>query len=205
MIKKSTLLFALASAAGFPYLLSSKSAPSQAEKPAAPAGGTWTHDAPRQVDAGAAPALATVDQPLDFQPLGAVLRFDITPAWVMAHWPRVTTGLGDIELHGYRVALVTGTSEADVAGALTYSFDAQQRLMKISLDGVTGDPRSLVTLVTAQFGLVRETAEPGADLYRLRTGRQVKSELKIRTAPIVRRGEARGRYEVNLVVTRPKS
>ena len=49
--------------------------------------------------------------------LGEVLQFDGTPAWVMTRWPRVTAGLAELDLQGYRVPLVTGTAQ-DVSGQM---------------------------------------------------------------------------------------
>ena len=67
--------------------------------------------------------------------LAEVLRFDVTVEWVMQRWPRVTTGLPQLQLQGYRVPLVTGTSLSDVAGSLTYYFNARQQVQRITLRG----------------------------------------------------------------------
>ena len=64
--------------------------------------------------------------------LAEVLRFDVTVAWVMQRWPRVSTGLPYLQLQGYRVPLVTGTTVADLAGSLTYYFNAQQQVQRIT-------------------------------------------------------------------------
>ena len=59
--------------------------------------------------------------------LEEVLRFDVTTAWVLSKWPRVSANLAELDMQGYRVPLVTGTGDADVAGSLTYYFNAKQR------------------------------------------------------------------------------
>jgi hypothetical protein len=46
--------------------------------------------------------------------LAEVLRFDVTPGWVISRWPRVSTGGPHLQLQGYRVPLVTGTKESDI-------------------------------------------------------------------------------------------
>ncbi len=62
-----------------------------------------------------------------------MLRFDVTVEWVMQRWPRVSTGLPYLQLQGYRVPLVTGTKVADLAGSLTYYFNARQQVQRITL------------------------------------------------------------------------
>jgi hypothetical protein len=47
--------------------------------------------------------------------LAEVLRFDISPDWVMGRFPRVSTVLAELNLDGLRVPLVTGTSPSDLA------------------------------------------------------------------------------------------
>ena len=79
--------------------------------------------------------------------LAEVLRFDATVDWVLQRWPRVTTGLPYLQLQGYRVPLVTGTGLADVAGSLTYYFNARQQVQRITFRGTTGDPQRFGSLV----------------------------------------------------------
>ena len=77
--------------------------------------------------------------------LAEVLRFDVSPAWVLQRWPRVSTDLAVLQLHGYRVPLVTGTNQNDVAGSLTYYFNPSQQVQQITLRGTTGDPRAIIS------------------------------------------------------------
>ena len=72
----------------------------------------------------------------------------------MRCWPQVATGLGQLQLQGYRVPLVSGTTEGDVAGSLTYYFNAQQQLQRIAFQGNTGDPRNLIVLLRSRYQLV---------------------------------------------------
>ncbi len=62
------------------------------------------------------------------QTLEEVLRFDISPDWIIERWPRVSSGLSELDLQGYRVALVTGTAESDLAGSLTYYFNKKNQV-----------------------------------------------------------------------------
>jgi len=211
MLKKSALLMAVASSAGFPYLLSSKpTEPAEQSTVAAysPAAGEPAGRAVRSsAAAGQQPVSLTPDDArIDIQPLAAVFRWDITPAWVMSQWSRVSTGLSDLDLHGYRVALVSGTREGDLAGSLTYHFNAQQRLQRINFQGSTGDARELMAYMTAVHSLKPEQSnDPSLQLFRIREGRMVTSELRIKAAPIVRRSAGLSRYNVTLFLERPSS
>ena len=138
--------------------------------------------------------------------LGAVLRFDISPDWVLGHWPRVSTGLAQLQLQGYRAPLVTGTAEDDLAGALTYYFDPQQRLQRITFYGVTGDAQKLVSLLSSQYRFSRRILNhPGMMVYEgPAVGREPKSSLRVETAEVVRINEPHRRFQVSLVLERPE-
>ncbi len=136
--------------------------------------------------------------------LSEVLQFDGTPAWVMTRWPRVTSGLSEVDLQGYRVALVSGTAEDDIAGSLSYYFDKSQRIAYINFHGTTGDPRKLVTLLTSRYRFVpQQAADPGLHLYQIKWNGKPHSELRIRSARIVRADQPHSRYEVDLAMKRP--
>ena len=136
--------------------------------------------------------------------LKEVLHFDGTPAWVMSRWPRVSSGLATLDLQGYRVPLVTGTAQDDLAGSLTYYFNNEQKVQRITFLGTTGDTRPLVNLVTSRYGLVRQQDEgPGVHLYQFRSGKKVASELRIKPARTVSLAEPHSRFEVALVLERP--
>lgn len=92
------------------------------------------------------------------------LYFDATPAWVAQNWPRVTTRLPASEYHGVRVPLVTGNELDDVAGSLSFYFDANSRVQRITLTGYTGDYESIVFLAQQRFGL-RQYSSVGTALY----------------------------------------
>lgn len=141
-------------------------------------------------------------------PLEDALRFDVTTAWVLSNWPRVSAGLAELDLQGYRVPLVTGTSDADVAGSLTYYFNPQQRVARITFFGTTGDTRKLVALLESRYGFKRiVTPEPNLFVYQAKTWTygKVTSELRMRPAPVVRSDLPHSRFEVALLMDRPKS
>ncbi len=135
------------------------------------------------------------------QTLEEVLRFDITPTWIVEHWPRVSTGLSELDLQGYRVALVTGTGDSDLAGSLTYYFNKKKEVERIIFHGASGDPRRLVALVTSRYELKQQKSDDPALTLFQRTwfGKSV-SELRIRPAAVVRSDTPHARYEIELAI-----
>ena len=134
-----------------------------------------------------------------------VFRFDLSPDWVVNHWPRVSAGLAYLELQGYRVPLVTGTAEDDLAGALTYYFNPRQQLQRITFRGTTGNATGLVALVTSRFGLVRRlTNDASVFVYEIPGPHgKATSFLWVRPAPVVKESDPHRRFEVALVIERP--
>jgi hypothetical protein len=142
------------------------------------------------------PAAITASTP-PVVPLAEAVRFEATPSWVMQRWPRVTAGLPDGQLQGYRVPLITGTREDDVAGSLTYYFNAQLACQRITFQGTSGDPRKVTQYIAGQFGLTRRTSDdPGLLLYQARWNGKPVSELRIKPAPVVSASAPLARYEV---------
>ncbi len=136
--------------------------------------------------------------------LPEVLRFDVTVEWVMQRWPRVSTGLPHLQLQGYRVPLVTGTQISDVAGSLTYYFNAGQKVQRITLKCSTGDPRALVALLTERFRFVRRlTNDPGLIVYEAVDSDNNKvGKAEIRSAAVVKASQPYTRFDVDLVMDR---
>ena len=138
--------------------------------------------------------------------LGEVLRFDITKNWVFQRWQRKSTALAELDLFGVRVPLVTGTSLHDLAGSLTYYFDAQGQVQRISLLGSTGNTTQLEQMVTQHYGLqLQGSAFAGQRLYQLRGGENVYSELSIRPAAVLRSDMPHESFTVELHLQRPGS
>jgi hypothetical protein len=131
-----------------------------------------------------------------------VFDFEITPQWVTDHWDRVTTGLGDPRLPGYRVALVTGNTPRDLAGALTYYFDTRERLRRISFVGSTGDARHLVEWVTRQFGFRWRDQNGTSATYTAGRFGRYRGYLRIRPLQADAVDAHLRRYDVELVVGR---
>lgn len=136
-----------------------------------------------------------------------VFRFDMRPDYLVQRWPRVTAATAGIQLQGYRVPLLTGTREDDLAGAVTYYFNPRQEVQRITFRGTTGNANRLIQYLAAQFGFChRPTNDPGLFLYVVpeegsRGG--VKSYLWIRPQRVLRAAEPHARFELDLVIERP--
>lgn len=202
MLSRSWFALMLAGSVGLPYLYSAtfgsaKSANLSTVGGALPVAGGSDYAA----STAGAELLAQAPTKND---LADVFRWDITTAWVLGRWPRVSAGLSEVELQGYRVPLVTGTATDDLAGSLTYYFNKRQRVQRITFFGTTGDSRKLVSLLATRFGFVRElNDDPSLFLYRVREGRKVASELRIKPAHVLRSDEPHGRFDVSLLIERP--
>jgi len=135
--------------------------------------------------------------------LAEVLRFDVTPDWIIQRWPLVSAGLSSLTLQGYRVPLVTGTQPDDLTGALTYYFDARQQVRRITLQGTTGDGRRLIQLLVGRFHFGRRlTNDPGIVRYEVPESRgPARSFLELRMAKPT---DAHHRFDVSLVMERPE-
>ncbi|MEM7456164.1 MAG: DUF6690 family protein, partial [Planctomycetota bacterium] len=125
--------------------------------------------------------------PMEFMPtsnLGEIFRFDISPAWIRQRWERISTSPGDSGLYGLRVPLVTGTNRGDLHGALTYYFDSNQKLQRISFRGWTGDSNPLLQLLVNFYGLKPQSTNK-AGLYIADDGRTPVAGLLIEHPPVI--------------------
>ena len=152
------------------------------------------------VGAAAAGTSRNQTPPLDF---ADVLRFDVTPAWIMQRWQWVAAGLSQLSLQGYRVPLVTGTAEDDLAGSLTYYFNSNQAVAQLTFQGTTGDANRLIRLLIQRYGFGRRlTNDPGLFRYEVPAVKgPAESYLDLR---LVLPNDAYRRFEVNLVIQRPQ-
>jgi hypothetical protein len=133
-------------------------------------------------------------------------NFGITKGWVRGRWERVSTQLGSLDFQGYRVPLVTGTGIDDLAGSLTYYFDAQQTLQRITFQGTTGDINRITHLLSARYEMAHKaTDDPSLVLVesRRRWGTKKTSQLRIRDAAVASSENAHRRFQLALVLERP--
>jgi hypothetical protein len=141
---------------------------------------------------------APAASPVIYQ-LADVLRFDVTPRWVTEQWSRVSTVRAEADLVGLRVPLVTGTQVDDFAGSLTYYFDANQRLRRLTLHGQIGDDRKLVQYGMRTFGLLPEP-HLGAGIYLLRWNAEPLNLLRVTHAPVIRADEPYGKLFLEMEI-----
>lgn len=149
-------------------------------------------------DPGATPQVTGIR----VQDLRSVMRFDISPDWVISQFARVSTVLADVKLEGLRVPIVTGTQASDIAGTLTYYFDHRQKLQRLTLHGFTGDPGRIVQTMTSDYGLAPEPALE-AGVYTKRWNGNPVHFLRLSFAPVVYSDAVHQKYTVFLELNQP--
>jgi hypothetical protein len=138
-------------------------------------------------------------------PVNQALRFDVTKQWVDQTWPRKTVAPTDVGLTSVRVPLISGTQPASLAGSLTYFFNTQGQVEHISFRGRTGDATPLVQLLTQQYQFQRVDTGVGEQVYQVRSGDGVQSELRIQSWGVIRSDAPQQNVTVELEFARPGS
>ena len=133
--------------------------------------------------------------------LGEFLRLDVSKSYVTGRFTRVTTALADGHYDGLRVPLVTGTHPTALTGSLTYYFDRQEQLQRITFHGTTGDPRELTAFLIQQWQFERRESL-GGELYTKGWMNRTSSVCRIRPASVLHAGATNSRYEVLLEINR---
>jgi hypothetical protein len=128
-------------------------------------------------------------------------RFDVSPEWITARWPRVTTILAETDLQGLRVPLVTGSRADDLAGSLTYYFDKKHVVQRIAFQGNTGDERRLVAFLT-QYYQMKPVPTLGAGLFMTKVHGKPLSTLHLTWPPVVAKDKPTNRCEIVLELNR---
>jgi hypothetical protein len=185
---------------------SAAATPAFAATPGSAGAAAATPGAPAAKAGAASPASSSSPTGIPFAGLVEVLRFDVSLDWVMNRWPRVSAALAQLQLQGYRVPLVTGTAQDDLAGSLTYYFNPRQEVQRITFHGTTGDARKLVELLTSRYGFARRlTNDASSFVYEVPSlEKKPKSILWIRPAQVVKTDETFQRYQLVLVLERPE-
>ncbi|EAQ81298.1 DUF6690 family protein [Blastopirellula marina] len=131
-----------------------------------------------------------------------VFNFNADSRWVATRWPRVSTALADLNLEGLRAPLVTGSQYDDLAGSITYYFDRDGHVQRITFHGTTGDERRLVEMLTRHFGFKHEpTLDAG--LYLVKWNGDPTSVLMLRNAMVINASQPHTRLNVALEINRP--
>lgn len=216
--RKAFLPLALAAGIGGPYLYSSSGDLMDKATSALPSWESsdtqaWTEESQTVTDEvivlprnHVGPILQPMEKAIG-QPvvmLEEAFRFDLTSAWVLSRWPRVSTQLSTIEYNGLRVPLVTGSTPSDVAGALTYYFDDKGALEQLSFRGSTGDASRLVYWLESKYEFRPQQSSPGVTRYVVRWNGEEISELEVHPAAIIDSSQPLSRYDVYLTMRRKK-
>ncbi len=132
-------------------------------------------------------------------------RFDITPEWVEQNWDFVTACVGPMNLQGYRVSLVTGSSPDDLTGVLTYYFDSQKKLQQIQFQGTTGHLGRFTTMLRQQFQMNKRTVnDPSLTVYESPASfRSYKNIMEARAPMVIKSDQLYHRFEIYLQLNRP--
>jgi hypothetical protein len=130
-----------------------------------------------------------------------VFRFDLAQQAITQNWSRVSTGLSDPRWQGYRVPLMTGTSDSDLAGSLTYYFDGAPKMRRITFLGTTGNPQRLVEFLSRQYGFRRfQNGNARITAYRVRY--RFTGLLQIMPAEVLDKHLASTNYRIELSLER---
>lgn len=206
--KKFLLLLILVAVIGLPYLLSTGGFATLKEKWNSMFSSASPADTPlATIDAGngsnypmltgnGTPAQLTGPRVAD---LGEVFHFGVTPEWIMNRWSRVTTTVGDMQLDGMRVALLTGSRSDDVHGSLTYYFNKSRQLERITFQGFTGDALRLVQLVSQHYNF-QPVAHGTGVLYMKRWNGKPTGILLVDYRPVMHADNTRSSLQVTLEI-----
>jgi hypothetical protein len=141
-----------------------------------------------------------------FVPVGnlrEIIRFDVYPNWVKSRWPRVSTAPSADGLQGMRVALVTGSNAWDISGALTYYFDQNQRVQRVSILGETGDAGQLVRFLTDNYQFkIHQTQAAG--LFTAGSRRRIHGVLKLENPIVINAADPLHQVRVIFELNRPE-
>ncbi|TWT79917.1 hypothetical protein CA13_13270 [Planctomycetes bacterium CA13] len=131
-----------------------------------------------------------------------VLRFDITPEWVLQRFSRVSTVLADLKMEGLRVPIVTGTRPDDLAGTLSFYFDPTGKVQRITIHGFTGDPARMAAIMTEYYGLKPERSLEAGVLTRRWNGEPIQF-MRLTHAPVVYSDAVHQKFTVFIEMNEP--
>lgn len=134
--------------------------------------------------------------------LREVIRFDVTPGWVLQRFVKAFTTVTEDRLDAIRVPLITGNTEYDLDGTLTYFFDPQHELKRVQLHATTGNASPIVQLMEQYYHL---NAQPslGGHLYTTGWNRVVTGLMHIAPANQVTNFGSQSRYRITLELNQP--
>lgn len=142
---------------------------------------------------------------MGFVSLAELLRMDVTKDWVYSRWARKSTGLAEPGLFGVRVPVVTGTAVTDLAGSLSYYFNAQGQVDKLRFHGRTGDTTQLVAIAQQHYGMQPIAGLSGEQLFQTHAESRVLCELRTRPGAVLWATSPHDSFVVDLELNRPGS
>jgi hypothetical protein len=91
----------------------------------------------------------------------------------------------------------------DLAGALTYNFNAQGQVEHISFRGRTADTTAIVQFLVQMYRFQRMEAPAGEQLYQVRSGNDVFSEFRSRPESVLNANSPHSSFAIVLELGRP--
>jgi len=131
-------------------------------------------------------------------------QFNITQEWITRRWPDEVTEIEENKVRGYRVPLVSGTSEQDLYGSMIYYFGPGDTLSRISFLGSTGDAKYQIQWIGQQFGFHKKRRKGQTAIFRPQKENSYQGILKIAPKSIIASDVTTQRYDIHLVVDRNK-
>ena len=98
--------------------------------------------------------------------------------------------------------MVTGTKVDDLAGTLTYYFDARGKVQRISMHAFTGDPNRLVGAMTQHYGMTQE-ASLAAGVFTKRWNGVPIHFLRLSRASVIHSDALHQKFTVFLELNQP--
>lgn len=138
-----------------------------------------------------------------FLSLAEVFRMDVTKEWVYTRWARKSTGLAEPDLFGVRVPVVTGTAMTDLAGSISYYFNADGRVDKLRFHGRTADTTAIVAIAQQYYGMRPQRTVAGEQLLQNVTGEGVLCELRSHPEAVLWSTSPHSSFVVDLELNRP--
>lgn len=143
--------------------------------------------------------------PLAFVPVtnfAEVIRLDANSAWVKSRWDRISVFSTGDGLTAFRCDLVTGVNQGDLHGCLSYFFDRQDKVARISFRGWCGDPTPIRNFATTMWQLEPKNGQ-SSSVFLARSWRITRGALILQNAPIIRRDQPQEQVAVFFEVAAP--
>ena len=130
-----------------------------------------------------------------------ILDFHITPKQITNRWARVSFHVQDNGLHSYRVPVVTGEKQDDLAGSLAYLVDENEKLQRIDFLGFTHDPSTLIEVMKREHRMTKRPSHVQA-LYIKSQNKLPVSALRIIASEIISTSAPANPLKVRLELNR---